>query len=209
MQRILILRVALLLSGVWLLPILLIRAQPYDASEVRHALSPPADCAAPCFMGIQPSVTTVREVVDILKHQPWVEPGSYDDPSNVIYNVMAWQWSDAAPAWIDRGHSSVVSLSPGRVGVIVVETNIPWGDFVLAFGMPDEYHLVPTYQTLSAYADSEYQHEGWYADWGMLVYAGGTCWTNSTLYDWPVVLYFRAESPGFAAVAYPFVTQCR
>ncbi len=58
---------ALLLSGLFLLPVLLIRAQPYDDGGLRAFLTPPEDCPAPCFMGIRPGVTTTEEALEILK----------------------------------------------------------------------------------------------------------------------------------------------
>ncbi len=65
-------RAALLLSVVFLLPVLLIRAQPYDDSDLRAFLTPPEDCPAPCFMDIRPGMTTAEEAVSILDAHPWV-----------------------------------------------------------------------------------------------------------------------------------------
>jgi hypothetical protein len=211
MQRILIWRIAVLLSAIWLLPMLLIRAQPYDGSALQAFFALPEDCAAPCFLGIQPGQTTLNEVVRLLRQNAWVEQDSFDNPASVIYNVLDWRWSETAPQWIDRRRSSVVALGARQVALVVVKTTLTWGDFVLALGMPDEYHLVPVSEALSALMDSEYQHEGWYADRGLLVYAGGACWnSSSTVYEWTVVLHYRDTAPEFGVEATsPGMTGCR
>ena len=67
-----LLRWMMILSGVLLLPILLIRAQPYDDSKLRAFLTPPKGCPAPCFMGIRPGVTTTEEAIAILEDHEWL-----------------------------------------------------------------------------------------------------------------------------------------
>lgn len=106
-------RLTLLLVGLFALPVLLIRAQPYNMQEVQSLLAPPPDCPAPCFMGIRPGVTTIDEAHDILREHEWVshvtELGTQRDArGRFIFSAISWTWSEAAPVEID--HSQ-----PGRM----------------------------------------------------------------------------------------------
>jgi hypothetical protein len=65
-----VLKLSLLLIVLLALPIILIRAQPYDDSELRAFLTPSEGCPAPCFMGIRPGVTTTEEAIAILEAHP-------------------------------------------------------------------------------------------------------------------------------------------
>ena len=107
-----LLRWTLLLSGLFALPVLLIRAQPYDDSELRAFLTPPEGCPVPCFMGIRPGVTMYRDAMTILENHAWVTNLQFtlygDAPRNYNYARLTWDWSDATPGFIDR-------RSPGSV----------------------------------------------------------------------------------------------
>ncbi len=65
-----LLRWMAILSALFVLSMLLIRAQPYDDSELRDFLTPPEGCPVPCFMGIRPGVTTAEEAIAILEAHP-------------------------------------------------------------------------------------------------------------------------------------------
>lgn len=194
-------RMALLLSTLWLLPLLLIRAQPYDPSDLRIALSPAVDCPAPCFLGVRPG-TRWDDAAAILAQNAWVAGPRNDNAA--LYASWGWQWNETAPAWINRVGRSLMVLDGVRVNIVVVETTITWGDFLLAFGKPDQYRLVAAHDGLSY----DYRHVGWYADRAMLVVANGICWPG-TVYDWPVVVQFRVDSPITPSDAAPPMTRCR
>jgi len=49
----------------------LIRTQPFDDHDVRVVMMP-NDCEMPCFIGIQPGVTTYRQAMVILESHFWV-----------------------------------------------------------------------------------------------------------------------------------------
>lgn len=200
-------RMALLLSGLLLLPVLLIRAQPYEASGVQTGLQLSSDCPAPCVMGIRPGVTSESELIAILRRHPWVVPGSFGEGSST---ALAWQWSEAAPAWINPQRRGSVGLYEGRVHILVIETTINWGDLVLAFGWPDRYRMVSAMERLPDLSAYHYQHQAWYAARHMAAVADVYCLDERhTLYDWPVVLQFQ----GFAASIWPapraLMTNCR
>src|SRR5690606_25048567 len=81
----LLLRPILLLTLLAALTIVLIRAQPYDDSDLRAFLTPPEGCPAPCFMGIRPGVTTVEEAIAILEGHEWVTNLVVDLDTNELY----------------------------------------------------------------------------------------------------------------------------
>jgi hypothetical protein len=109
----LLLRLMLPLTVVLALPVLLIRAQPYDSREVQSLLTPPEGCTTPCFMGIRPGVTTNIEAADLLRAHEWVnelamQGTQHDARGRFVYSSLSWTWSDSAPDEID--HSQ-----PGRM----------------------------------------------------------------------------------------------
>jgi len=54
------------------LPIAIIRAQPYDDSDLRAFLTPTAGCPRLCLMGIHPGETTAAEAMAVLARHDWV-----------------------------------------------------------------------------------------------------------------------------------------
>ena len=62
-------RLAIIFSGVLIIPILLIRAQPFDDRGMHRLLVPPQDCEKPCLLGIQPGITSVAQAQAILEGQ--------------------------------------------------------------------------------------------------------------------------------------------
>jgi hypothetical protein len=116
-----------------------IRIRPYNDPVARALL--PADCPAPCFMGIRPGVTTVNDAVSILKAHPWVS--SLSDNVSLRNGVggapggnMIWSWSGAQPDWIDRDHVGFIWVQDGTVRGMGISTRIPFGEVRLSFGPP-------------------------------------------------------------------------
>jgi hypothetical protein len=64
---------AILLTLLFAACIGIIRAQPYDNSDLSAFLTPPEGCPMPCFMGIRPGVTTVEEAIAILEAHEWID----------------------------------------------------------------------------------------------------------------------------------------
>jgi hypothetical protein len=137
-----LLRWILIFSGIFLLSMLLIRARPYDDSDLRAFLTPPDGCPAPCFMGIRPGVTMYGDVLAILENHAWVTNlrlERYGDaPRNYNYGRFIWDWSDATPDFIDR-------RKPGGVNLIWlsfyqregdVETEVVAGTISIATTIP-------------------------------------------------------------------------
>ncbi|MBZ0299691.1 MAG: hypothetical protein K8J31_08130, partial [Anaerolineae bacterium] len=69
---------AALLTATCALPIFAIRAQPFEDRAVQALVQP--DCPPPCFMGIRPGVTTMREAVSMLPANAWVANGPDEFP---------------------------------------------------------------------------------------------------------------------------------
>lgn len=87
------LRLSLLLIILFAAALTIIRAQPYDDHQLRELLLP-AGCPAPCFMGIQPGVTTVEEAVKILEASEWVEDYQLDG------QIFTVRWNNNSPSWL-------------------------------------------------------------------------------------------------------------
>jgi hypothetical protein len=75
------LKFALVITTLCTLTLAAIRAQPYDDSELRAFLLPPEGCAAPCFMGIRPGVTTGDEAIAILERTGWIAQMDVGNPT--------------------------------------------------------------------------------------------------------------------------------
>ena len=127
-----LLRWILLLWGLFLLPVLLIRAQPYDDSELRAFLTPPEGCPAPCFMGIRPGVTTVEEVTAILGQSKLfryrMNPSA---PDNIFLRTNA-------------PHDIIVDINTNALRIenriveeVEIQTNISLAELWVTYGQPD------------------------------------------------------------------------
>ncbi|MCA0457669.1 MAG: hypothetical protein LCI00_27135 [Chloroflexi bacterium] len=123
-----------------LLPILLltvvllvIHAQPYDDHELRELLLS-TNCPAPCFMGIQPGVTTVDEAVKLLEASGWVEniqliKGSFYVPVG---------WNTHSPKWFRASGNKDLTLwiEKDVVTRIDLDTTLQRGQTQLLLGKP-------------------------------------------------------------------------
>jgi hypothetical protein len=129
---------AALLIAALSVPLLVIRAQPHDNSELRTFLTPPDDCAAPCFMGVRPGVMTAGEALNILERHDWVE--SVD----IMQTPIRWTWSGRQPGWIDErvpgalATERFVDRTRHDAAVrLVVQSRLALADVYLLLGPPD------------------------------------------------------------------------
>lgn len=78
-----------------------IRAQPYDDSELRAFLTPPEGCPAPCLMGLSPGVTTAEEAFAALEMNEWVK--------NLHHSgyELTWNWTGQQSKFIQTTRPSV------------------------------------------------------------------------------------------------------
>lgn len=131
-MMILLLRHTLLLTVLLALPIFAIRAQPYDDSELRAFLAPPTGCPAPCFMGIRPGVTTVRDARMRLEAEPSLAntvgintPRGLRFRANHPHSLIA----DSIFSYLETDNNVIQWLR--------VHTNISLGDVWVTYGPPD------------------------------------------------------------------------
>jgi hypothetical protein len=126
------LRLAALLTLAFGAAIGLVRAQPYDASEIRAFLTPPQDCAAPCFLGVQPGRTTLDEAVALLEASGWIAEvergGRFHD----------FLWNGQQPDFIDDRALNYFMIRAGVVDQIRLRTRLRLGDVVGLLGRPDD-----------------------------------------------------------------------
>lgn len=131
-------KLSLPLTFIFIIPLLLIRAQPYDNSELRAFLTPPDGCPAPCFMGIQPGVTTVEEAIAILEASVWIDEVLSKPTADTGGRRWwsAWTWSDLQPNSINNSISGSIEFDKGIVSSLSVYTNLYLGDIQMSFGSP-------------------------------------------------------------------------
>jgi hypothetical protein len=110
----------------------LIRARPYDDSELRAFLTPPDGCQMPCFMGIRPGVTTREEAFRRLRTDDWT--------NGIVVNYVdriVFRWSGLQPGIIREDDYGELVIRDEKVNAIYVSLTTPFADTWLAFGPPD------------------------------------------------------------------------
>jgi hypothetical protein len=126
---------AALLSVLFASAIGLIRAQPYDDSQLTAILEPPPDCPPPCFLGIRPGQTDVYDALGILRNHDWVEAVDV-----TYYNrtagagVILWTWAEPRPDWTRTLADANLQVFRESVVAINLETVIPFGYIPLRYG---------------------------------------------------------------------------
>jgi hypothetical protein len=127
--------------------LLVIHAQPYDDHQLR-ALLLPDSCAAPCFMGIRPGITTVEQALALLRQNDGVQiikvdPTEVNGSASQITRI-SWSWNTTSPQrspFIDTRKSGVINVSDGKVYGIDIETSVQLGDYWLVENAPKAYNL--------------------------------------------------------------------
>ncbi len=136
------------LCALLLLPVLLIRAQPFDEDTLRAVLTPPEGCYAPCFMGIVPGATRAEEAIALLKAHEWVATVTQG-------STVSWTWSGEQPARIplhSRGYFSTFSAYDlPLVASIYITTDLPYGELLLVYGNPNRSYVAADHRTKATY----------------------------------------------------------
>jgi hypothetical protein len=135
-------KLTFLLTLGFVLCIGLIRAQPYDDSQLRAFLTPPDGCLMPCFMGIRPGVTTAGEAMDLLEHHEAVqEVALLHNETTGEATDISWTWSDLQPGWLHPypGDTASAVVQEGLITQISLSTLLPLGDIWAVWGAPTEY----------------------------------------------------------------------
>ena len=119
----------------------LIRAQPYDDSELRAFLTPD-DCPMPCIMGIRPGVTTMEEAMAILEsHESVILVNNHTVVNNQsvppkAFGDITWEWSGLQPSLIDKNVVGQLWIDQGQVARMSIGTRIRLGDIWQLLGQP-------------------------------------------------------------------------
>jgi hypothetical protein len=179
----LLFRVSLLLTALLILPVVGIRARPYDDSELRRVFAPLTGCVAPCFLGIQPGVTTVDEAIGILEDHVWV--GEIDTATSQLDNGMiVFRWTDSTPKILDRHTYALLNVWDETIRYMVVPTTVPTGYLVILEGTPTDTTLIPTYNRPAVSARN--------FERSLVIYARPSCpFTRDSFWDSPGTMIFR------------------
>jgi hypothetical protein len=134
------------LSIIFSLMIALIRLQPYQDGGLRALLTPPPDCASPCWLGVRPGTMTIHDGNTILRQNPSVKTFESVSPATMRLRFAADEltaqgarlnmWGDAE-GFVNRLEVFIADLS--------------FSDVLLALGNPTRLVI---YETLR-YGTSE------------------------------------------------------
>jgi hypothetical protein len=170
-------KLALLLVLAFALPVLLIRAQPYDDTDLHDLLNPASDCAPPCFMGLRPGAMNIWEALDVLHNHEWVARiGQYDfeqfkNPDGTVTIMLNWEWSGTQPTLIDSTQQGSVWILDDQVVSIEVATLLRLGDIRLGMGAPEREQ---SYSMQNARA-SQHTYYSWYPQGSLQMVASQSC----------------------------------
>ena len=114
-----------------------------DPFAKRLAALDPAKCPMPCWLGIRPGVTTMREAVLIALNSPFLDPksiaplknGENDTSFQVRWRAPAQMLTQTRLDTLDLA-IDIESDATGKVYDIFMHINIPIGAFIRHFGPP-------------------------------------------------------------------------
>jgi hypothetical protein len=116
--------------------IMLLRLPPYQDGGLRTLLTPPDNCAAPCWLGVRPGITTLIASGQILKHSAWIRLFQPISPAMAFLH-----FSRAVPA-VERGKLNLWEGSQGTVTqIILFDTGLSFSEIQLALGTPERLFL--------------------------------------------------------------------
>lgn len=109
-----------------------LRSQPRNDAELRAFVAFSERCSTGCFMGLRPGYTPIDTAIRALERNGWVS-----EVRNAISQAsgsgdVSWQWSDQAPAVINRAFAGRLSARNGVVTAIIVEMRETAGTLQLA-----------------------------------------------------------------------------
>ena len=134
-----LLRWTLLLSGLFVLPLLVIRAQPHDDNDLRAFLTPPEDCPTPCFLGVRPGVTTAAEAIAILEGHEWVSRVATSEFADDLFIV----WDNPPLSIINPERSALMRFHNNVVEEINVFTRLKLINVLTVYGQPAWGEAIP------------------------------------------------------------------
>ncbi|MBX3082330.1 MAG: hypothetical protein KF716_11910 [Anaerolineae bacterium] len=109
-------------------------------AEMVAVLSAPAECAAPCWLGIKPEVTTAGEAIDILEANPWIAEVRTIDGMVTSDRLIQWTWSGAQPAALDSTRQGQAWVRNNLVYLIELPLTARFEMVWSAYGLPDRLY---------------------------------------------------------------------
>jgi hypothetical protein len=181
-------KLAVSLLGLFVLPLFVIRAQPYDQTRhdpaLRAFLMPPEDCAAPCFLGIQPGITTLEQAATILEqHSEFgFEAGIAGPQPAGTPTEIRWSWNTS------RRAINILVESPGGTISRIIIYGIPLRDIWLSIGQPTgtDYRGESVYSPHGRVMRMPESHIMFYADYRFRVTTDVNClefWQQHTIVE--------------------------
>lgn len=131
-------RLALMLTIGFVLAVGLVRAQPYNDRGLGTFITPPADCPAPCFLGIQPGRTAIDDGLRLLADHAQVADLRQFSEGGRAYIDLRWG-PDAGRAAVYR-----FQLLDRTIGAPMLMPDLSLGDLYLTLGPPAEVLLYRT-----------------------------------------------------------------
>jgi hypothetical protein len=118
----------------------IIRAQPYDDSQLRAVLAPPDGCPMPCWQGIRPGITPLGEARAILQTNPWVTEVELSGDVNVgiQYASLTWKWSGTQPFPAEPRSGGTIGVVRNVVRSVTLQTRLELGSVWLSVAHPEE-----------------------------------------------------------------------
>ncbi len=121
--------------------LMMIRIRPYDDHEARQLLLPDG-CPAPCFIGIQPGISTAKDALKQLEASTWIT--NIDDLTRGSQGYIRWDWSDQKPEWISDDTKGKLWIVENLVDTITIYSDFVLGETQLALGLPEGELVDPT-----------------------------------------------------------------
>ena len=135
-----LIKLVFLLTLLFAVCIGVIRAQPYDDSQLRAVLAPPEGCPMPCWQGIRPGVTPLGEARAILQSIPWVTDVELSGDVNVgvQYASLTWMWSGDQPFPAEPRSGGTIGVVRNVVRSVTLQTRLELGSVWMYVAHPEE-----------------------------------------------------------------------
>lgn len=134
------LRGGLLLTLAVMIPIGLIRAQPYDDAGLGALLLPPPDCSQPCWQGIQPNVTTASDAFTRMQQIGPIR--ELDRKLDTALGQIYWRWQQPSGYLNpDRNELAHIWIENNIVRNIYLPGFRSFAEVMLVLGQPDQVYI--------------------------------------------------------------------
>lgn len=155
-----------------------IHSQPANATDAQAFFDTVEPCDQPCFLGIQPGVSSAGGALVLLGASDWV--GAIQD----VDNALTWTWSGQQPSLIDATAVGRLILDDhGRVAAVFVQTVIPLQRIWLQLGIPQKGYAL--------YQSDAMLNFNVYDALGMTLLANTPCPADTIAFlSTPVLLYW-------------------